>query len=502
MGLPKNIDLTNRVREFFQNEDKKMLIHGEWVNGNAIEKIAVINPATEEVLGTVPLATPSDVDAAVQSAKQAFYNPAWRKMLPSDREKRLYRLAELIETHADSLAQIITLENGKMFAQARSSDVLGAAETFRYYAGWCSKIEGETLDVSMKQVAGKQNFAFTRREPIGVVAAIVPWNFPISIAAWKLAPALAAGCTVVLKPSEETPLSSLYLGALILEAGFPKGVVNILTGDGVTTGASLVAHPDISKISFTGSTQTGKQIGTAAMRNLTEISLELGGKSPVIVFEDADLNDAAKAITLGIFRNQGQICVAGSRVYVQKKVFDKVMADVALLAGKMRISHGFDPTAELGPLVSARHFQKVSGYVQNGMDEGATLLAGGHRAKEVGFYMQPTIFTATDNQKTIIQEEIFGPVLVGVPFDELQDAIALANDTSFGLASSVWTKNISKAHSMIDQLESGWVFVNAPPRSDPNFPLGGYKQSGFGGKELGKMGLYQYMKTKAVNIVY
>ncbi|MDZ7878619.1 MAG: aldehyde dehydrogenase family protein [Saprospiraceae bacterium] len=501
MNLPKDIDFTNRLKAFFQQPNKAMLIDDEWTLGSTNRRIEVFNPATEKVIGTVPLAEKEDVDKAVQSAKQAFQSREWRKMLPSDRERLLHRLADLIAQNADTLAQIITLENGKILAQAKASDVMGAVETFRYYAGWCTKIEGETIDVSMKQPAGKQNFAFTRREPIGVVAAIVPWNFPISIAAWKLAPALAAGCTVVLKPSEETPLSSLLLGELILEAGFPKGVVNIVTGDG-TTGASLVSNPNISKITFTGSTQTGKHIGRAAMDNLTELSLELGGKSPVIVCQDADLSEAAKGIAMGIFRNQGQVCVAGSRVYIQNKVFDKVMAEVALLGQKMKISHGFDPSADLAPLVSAAHLDKVSAYVKTGIEEGSTLISGGKRPKTKGFYLEPTIFTDTDNKKRLIQEEIFGPVLVGVPFDTIENALELANDSKLGLASSVWTKDISTAHTFIDALQAGWVFVNAPPRSDPHFPMGGYKQSGFGGRELGKAGLYQYTTLKAVNIVF
>ena len=493
--------LTDRLKTFLDRSEHPMLVHGEWVTPQSEETILVIDPATEELIGRVRVASVDDVDLAVQSGRRSFEKGPWRTMSPMDRERILYRFAERIEEEADSLAQLITLENGKLVGQARSSDAIGAAKTLRYYAGWATKIEGSTLDLSLKQKAGKQNFAFTRTEPVGVVAAIVPWNFPISIAAWKIAPALAAGCTVVLKPSEETPLSGLLLGELALEAGMPSGVLNVLTGNGPVTGAALVSHPGVDKVTFTGSTATGKRIGKAAMDNLTGVSLELGGKSPVIVCGDADFEQAAHGIAAGIFRNQGQVCVAGSRVYIEKKHFDRVLQDVSDVAQAMRISHGFDPDAELGPLVSSGHLDRVLGYVDKGKSEGAELVIGGERAGDKGFFMHPTIFSAPDNNRVIIQEEIFGPVLVGVPFDTIEDAIKKANDTPFGLSSSIWTRDINKAHAMIDALNAGWVFVNAPARSDPNLPLGGYKQSGIG-RELGKQGLYQYTTTKSVNIVY
>ena len=493
--------LTPRLKQFLDAYSQPMLIGGENRSASSDGVISVVNPATEESIAQVGIAGEDDVDRAVVSARKAFDSGPWGTMSPMDRERILYRFAELIESEADSLAQLVTLENGKLVGQARSSDALGAAKTLRYYAGWTTKIEGSTLDLSLAQKAGKRNFAFIRREPIGVVAAIVPWNFPISIAAWKIAPALAAGCTVVLKPSEETPLSGLMLGQLALEAGLPPGVLNVLTGDGATTGASLVAHPGIDKVTFTGSTGTGKHIGKSAMDNLTGISLELGGKSPVIVFEDADLDEAAKGIAVGIFRNQGQVCVAGSRVYIHKRYFDRVMQDVSDLGRAMKISHGFDPEAELGPLVSEQHMHRVRSYVDQGVEEGALLLSGGQRVGERGYFLEPTVFTSVDNDKVIIQEEIFGPVLVGVPFETEDEAIQMANGTPYGLSSSVWTRDISTAHRVIDALKAGWVFVNAPARSDPNLPLGGYKQSGIG-RELGRQGLYQFTTTKSVNIVY
>lgn len=496
-------NLTGRLTQFLAKRNHSHFIDGEYSLSPVDETISVINPANEEVIGFATIGTREDVNQAVVSAKKAFHHDSpWRKMSPDDRGKILYNFAEKIAEHSESIAQLVTLENGKLLKDARSSDASGAAKTFRYYAGWATKIEGETLDISQAQRGGKQNFAFTRREPIGVVAAIIPWNFPVSIAAWKVAPALAAGCTVVLKPSEETPLSALLLAELAMEAGMPKGVFNVITGDGKTTGAALTTHPDIKKVTFTGSTFTGKIIGKTAMENVTGVSLELGGKSPAVVFEDAiDLETAAKGVAAGIFRNQGQVCVAGSRVYIQKKVFDKTLTEICHVAEKMKISHGFDETADLGPLVSKPHLQKVWSYIEKGKKDGATLVSGGQKPFEKGYYLQPTIFSATDNQQAIIQEEIFGPVLVAVPFENMEDALTKANDSKMGLAATVWTKDISKAMTMINRLEAGVVYVNSPVRSDPNLPLGGYKQSGIG-RELGKVGVYNYTTLKSVNIVF
>ena len=496
------IELTDRVKAFIAKENHQLYIDGDYCNPSSDDRISVVNPADEKVITKVSIATVQDVDKAVQSAKKAFHPDAdWRKMLPNTRAKILFKLADLIEENAESLAQMVTLENGKLIKDARSSDAGGAAHTFRYYAGWATKIEGETLDLSQRQKGGKQNFAFTRREPVGVVAAIIPWNFPLSIAAWKVAPALAAGCTVVLKPSEETPLTALMLAELATEAGMPPGVLNVITGDGAITGSALSSHPDVNKITFTGSINTGKIIGKAAMDNVNSVSLELGGKSPAIVFDDAiDFNAAAQGVAAGIFRNQGQVCVAGSRVYIQKKVFDKVLADIASVAEGMRISHGFDETADLGPLVSHSHFNKVKSYIDQGHNS-AQLVTGGKNPMDKGYYLQPTIFQTEDNNISIIQEEIFGPVLVAVPFDDIEDAIDKANDSLMGLAATVWTSNVSKSMKMINRLQAGVIYVNSPVRSDPNLPLGGYKHSGIG-RELGKTGVYNYTTLKSVNIVY
>ncbi|WP_106792372.1 aldehyde dehydrogenase [Aquimarina sp. Aq78] len=497
----QELSLHPKTTSFFGDLSKKNFINNEWVIANGDEVGQVINPANEEVIATIPISSPEDVNKAVSAAKKALYSHEWRKMLPADRERLLYKLGDLIEENADHIAEVITLENGKPFAEARKSEVLGAAKTFRYYAGWCSKIEGETFNISIPQPHNKQNFAFTRREPIGVVAAVIPWNTPFSIAAWKLAPALAAGCTVVLKPSGETPLNSLVLAELIAEAGFPAGVVNIILGNGSTTGNALVSHPDIDKVTFTGSTATGKSIGKAAIDSITGISLELGGKSPAIVFEDADLDWASQCVSQGIFRNMGQICVSGSRVYIQEKVYDKVMTDIMHSAQKMKIGHGFEDNVTLGPLVCKSHLDTVIDYIKLGKEEGATLISGGKKIKDKGYFLEPAIFSATDNNLRVLQEEIFGPVLVGVPFKTVDEAIKLANQTNYGLSSTVFTKDVSKSMRMVDELEAGWVWVNSNARSDPHFPLGGFKQSGIG-KELGKEGLYAFTKTKAVNIVY
>lgn len=490
--------LTSLAESFLQKKQHGHYINNQWRSPEGEDRIEIVNPANARILTSVGVATGQEVHRAVSSARAAFNDPSWRRISPSERESLMLELARLIDERHESIAEVLTIENGKLFDQARS-EVRSAAATFRYYAGWCTKMEGEIIDVSMRQAPGKQNFSFTKREPIGVVAAIVPWNFPISIASWKLAPLLAAGCTAVLKPSEVTPLSSLLMAELFDEAGFPPGVVNVITGDG-RTGAALTSHPGIDKITFTGSTEVGKLIGKAAMENLTEISLELGGKSPAIVFADADLKAASKGVAMGIFRNGGQVCVAGSRAYVEESVFDEFLGMIKKEAEKLKISDGFDPEAQLGPLVSDKHLQRVCQYVDLGKQH-ARLEYGGKRSGTEGYYLEPTIFSATENSGAIVSEEIFGPVLVVIPFRNVDEVIEKANDTPYGLSSAVWTADISKAMRCVDELQAGWVFVNSIPRSDPNFPIGGYKQSGIG-KELGKTGLYNYTKIKSVNIVY
>lgn len=490
--------LSSNAAEFLSKTNRGPYINGKWRDPEGNGLIEVVNPATEAVIAQVSNATSAEVNGAVEAAAQAFSGP-WNKLPPIKREKLLLALADKMDAEVDTLAEILTMENGKLYSHAQS-EIKGAANTFRYYAGWATKLEGQTLDLSLRQPAGKQNFAFTRKEPIGVVAAIVPWNFPVSIAAWKLAPLLAAGCTAVIKPSEVTPLSTLYMADFFDEVGFPPGVVNVITGDGAA-GAALTSHPKVDKITFTGSTQVGKIIGRTAMDDLKDVSLELGGKSPAIVFDDADMEAAAKFIAMGIFRNGGQVCVAGSRLYVQKKSYDKLLAALAGEAQKMKISNGFDKAADLGPLVSAEHLASVQGFIEKGVAEQAEVVCGGGSPEGQGYYLEPTIFSCTDQKSTLISEEIFGPVLAAMPFDTMEDALRMANDSRYGLSSTVWTQDISKALTCVNELNAGWVFVNSVARSDANLPLGGNKQSGLG-RELGKEGVYNYMKTKSVNIVF
>ena len=491
-------NISEEAKKFLKGHLNSCYINNNYVAGKGTDKLSVVNPATEEEVVSITVADERQAAEAISAAREAFDSGVWSDLAPAKRELILNRLADLIESRHEIMAELLTLESGKLLSQAKS-EVLSASRTFRYYAGWTTKIEGETIDISLRQAPGKKNFAFTRREPVGVVLAIVPWNFPISIASWKLAPLLAAGCTCILKPSENTPLSSLYMADLFREAGVPSGVVNIITGDG-RIGEVLTKSKGIDKITFTGSTAVGKKIGHAAMDNLTGVSLELGGKSPALVFADADLQAAAKGVAMGIFRNGGQVCVAGSRAYVEESVMDSFLELLKAEANKMTISDGFDPDADLGPLVSEMQLKRVCSYIESGRKE-AKLVIGGNRPDRKGYYIEPTVFKCSDNNDTIVQEEIFGPVLAVVPFKTADEALRLANETDYGLSSTVWTQDISKAMRCVEKLDAGWVFVNTVARSDPHFPIGGNKQSGMG-RELGKTGLYNFTKLKSVNIVY
>jgi phenylacetaldehyde dehydrogenase len=416
----------------------------------------------------------------VKAARRAFEDSAWSRMRPVERERLLLKLADLVEQNAQAIAEIESIDNGKSVQMALAVDVALAIDFFRYMAGWATKIEGSTVDVSVPYAMQSEFVAYTRREAVGVVAAIVPWNFPLLIAAWKLGPALATGCTVVLKPAEQTPLSALFLGELILEAGFPAGVVNIVTGDGPGAGAPLTQHPLIDKISFTGSTEVGKLIGKTAMDNMTRITLELGGKSPVVVLDDCDPATAAAGAAQAIFFNQGQVCCAGSRLYVQRKMFDKVVADIADIAEAMTIGHGLDPRAQLGPLVSREQMERVCGYIDIGRNEGAQLVTGG-----------------SSQTLRVMQEEIFGPVLVALPYDDLDQVAAWVNDTPYGLGASIWSNNLSKVHRLIPKIKAGTVWVNCHSMLDSSVPFGGFKQSGFG-REMGRASLDGYLESKSV----
>ena len=489
--------LVSEATSTFLAAPKKMLIGANWVDAAGGARLEVRNPATGEVFTHVPAGAAVDVDHAVRAARSAFEAPEWSGMLPAQRERLLLRLADLVETHAQQLAEIETLDNGKSVMLARHVDMAMAVDFLRYMAGWATKIEGSTHDVSVPFIPQAKFFAYTRKEPVGVVGAIIPWKFPLLMAAWKIGPALAAGCTVVLKPAEETPLSALRLGELILEAGIPAGVVNIVTGLGPTAGAALAAHPGVNKIAFTGSTEVGKHVQRAAIDNMTRVSLELGGKSPVIVLDDADPAQAAAGAAQAIFFNQGQVCTAGSRLYVQKKLFDRVVNDLANIAGKMKLGAGLDPASELGPLVSEQQMQRVCGYIKSGVEQGATVATGGGRAGDKGYFVKPTVLVGARQHMRVVQEEIFGPVVVALPYDDIDEVVGLANDTMYGLGASIWSNDLSRVHRLIPRIKAGTVWVNCHSMLDASLPFGGFKQSGIG-REMGRAALDLFTETKAV----
>lgn len=478
----------------FLKQPKKMLIGGKWVEALSGETFDTYNPATGEVLAKVAAGDKADVDRAVKAARKAFEEGPWPEMLPADRARVIWKIAELIDQHRDELAELETLDNGKPLFFSRIVDVPTAAAHFRYMSGFATKIEGTTIPISMP---GGKYFAYTLREPVGVCAQIIPWNYPLIMAAMKLAPALAAGCAVVLKPAEQTPLTALRLGELIQEAGIPDGVVNIVPGYGETAGAALAAHPDVDKVAFTGSTEVGRLIVTAAAGNLKKVSLELGGKSPNIVFADADLECAIPGSANAIFFNQGQTCAAGSRLFVHKSIFDKVISGVADKAKKFNIGPGLDPTTTLGPLVSREQLERVCGYLDSGMKDGAKAAIGGHKIAGSGYFVEPTILVDVRPEMKVVREEIFGPVVTAIPFSDPSEIVKSANDSHYGLASAVWTRDISTAHKVAAKLRAGTVWVNCYNVFDPALPFGGFKQSGWG-REGGPESLNLYTQTKAV----
>jgi phenylacetaldehyde dehydrogenase len=489
--------LSSKTHDFLARGKHRMLIGGQWVDAAGGQTLAVVNPASEAVIATVAAGQQSDVDAAVAAARKAFDSGPWSRAKPAERERLLLRLADLMEQNARTLAEIESLDNGKSAAIAQAVDVGLSISYLRYMAGWATKIEGSTVDVSVPFMPDAEFVNYTRREPVGVVAAIVAWNFPLLLACWKLGPALATGCTVVLKPAEQTPLSALFLGELIQEAGYPDGVVNVVTGDGIDAGAPLTRHPGVNKINFTGSTEVGKLIGKAAMDNMARVTLELGGKSPVIVLEDCDPAVAAAGAAQAIYFNHGQVCCAGSRLYVHKKNFDRVVADLADQANALKIGHGLDPLAQMGPLVSQEQMERVCSYIDIGRQQGAEIVAGGGRATDIGYFVKPTVMTRVDQKARVVQEEIFGPVVVAMPYDDLDQVAAWANDTPYGLGASIWSNDLSKVHRLIPKIKAGTVWVNCHNMLDPAMPFGGYKQSGFG-KEMGRAALDGYLEQKSV----
>jgi acyl-CoA reductase-like NAD-dependent aldehyde dehydrogenase len=496
LNVPAEVSLNPATLDFLSSEPKKLLINGEWVPAIKGETFDSYNPATGESLARLALAGAEDVDRAVQAARQAFETGPWSQMTGEARAGLLWKLADLIDQHADELAEIETLDNGKPLRVSRRGDLPQASKHFRYYAGWATKIEGSTLPVSIPN-----QFVYTLREPVGVVGLIIPWNFPLLMAAWKLAPALATGNTTILKPAEETPLSALRLGELIQEAGFPPGVVNILTGPGEPTGAAITAHMGIDKVAFTGSTEVGRKImQAAALSNLKHISLELGGKSPNVILADADLNKAIKGATWAIFSTAGQECVAGSRLFVERPVYEQVLEGLAGEAQRIRVGNGFTPKAHIGPLVSDRQLERVMGYIQSGQDQGAKIVTGGERlGGELanGYFLKPTVFAYQDDQMALVQEEIFGPVAAVTAFDTWDELVQRVNATNYGLAAGVWTENLSKAHRFARAVKSGTVWINGYGMFDPAAPFGGYKESGFG-REMGKEALELFTQVKTI----
>ena len=492
--------LSPAAREFVENGPRRLVIGAEQVEAADGRTFETIDPATGDVICEVALAGPEDVERAAQAARAALEGPL-RKVNAAKRSSLMYSLAELIKANGDELAELESLDNGKPLAAAKG-DMAAAVNHLRYYAGWPTKIEGETIPVSARDV-----LCYTLREPVGVCALIVPWNFPLLMAVWKVAPALAAGCPAILKPAEQTPLTALRLGELALGAGFPEGTLNVLTGDG-TTGAALVDSPGVHKVAFTGSTEVGREIGAKCGRSLKRVTLELGGKSPNIILPDADLDAAIKGSYQGIYFNSGQACNAGSRLFVQRELFDEVIERLAGYAREAKLGPGLDPETELGPLVSEEQLARVKGYIDSGVREGAELAAGGSPdggdgtsgdggLPSGGYFVPPTLFTGVEDSMRIAREEIFGPVLVAMPFEDLEEVARRANDTEYGLAAGLWTRDISNAHKLAAMLQAGNVYINTWGGGDPAAPFGGYKASGIG-REKGHANLDAYLETKTV----
>jgi len=500
-AVAQNISPSPEARAFLAR-DHRLLIGGQWVASASREPIEVVDPATEAHLATVAGGGKDDIDRAVIAARRAFRGE-WSKLTSYERTRLIWKLADELEANLGLASELEVLDNGMPLMVAQYSISSFGCDFLRYYAGWATKITGDTIPVSPQGVRNGESLTYTRREPIGVVGAIIPWNAPLIMATLKLGPALAAGCTVVLKPAEQTPLTALFLGELIKRVGFPDGVINIVPGYGETAGAALAAHPDVDKIAFTGSTEVGKKIIAAAAGNLKRVTLELGGKSPMVVFPDADLERVIPGVTRGAFFLNGQNCMAGTRLFVHRDIFDKVVNRVGEMAGKFRIGPGLSPDSDLGPLISAEQRERVMGYVESGKKSGAELVCGGETLPGRGFFIKPTLFSKTNMDMQIAREEIFGPVLCAQSFGDadLQAVADEANKSIYGLSGSVWTRDISVAHRMAGMIDAGQVSINAHAAVDPAIPFGGNKQSGWG-REFGREGLDPYLKTKATTVMY
>ncbi|MBI3159389.1 MAG: aldehyde dehydrogenase family protein [Chloroflexi bacterium] len=493
LKLP-DVKLQPGTLEFLEKHPKNLFINNEWLAAQSGETFETRNPASGDVLAEVALAGEADVDAAVAAARTAFRGP-WSQLAAADRAARLFKLADLIDAHADALAELETLDNGKPLRVARRGDLPYVTKHLRYQAGWADKIEGSTVPVTYPD-----QFVYTRREPLGVVAGIIPWNFPLLMAIWKLGPALTAGNTLILKPAEQTPLTALYLADLVKEAGFPPGVVNVLPGPGLPTGAALAKHMGIDKLAFTGSTEVGRKIMEAAANsNLKRVSLELGGKSPNVIFADADVNAAIRGAQWAVFSTAGQECVAGTRLFVERAAYEQVVEGLKAQVEKMVVNHGFAEKVHVGPVITEQQMSRIVGYIEEGKKAGAEVVTGGGRVEELGggYFVQPTVFAYQDDSLSIVTDEIFGPVAAVTAFDDWDELIARANNTIYGLAAGVWTRDIGKAHRYAHAVQAGTVWINGYGMIDPAAPFGGYKQSGFG-REMGKEAIELYTQVKTV----
>ncbi len=497
-----NYSVNDNVSEFLSN-NKQHYINGKWVDSKSGRTFDVEDPASGKKIATCAAGDKEDINLAVAAARKAFDSGKWTSMANNERGKIIWKIGDLIDQHNEELAQLESLDNGKPVAIAGAADVPLSSDIFRYMAGWATKIEGETIPYSCLYTPGAQYHSYTLREPVGVCGQIIPWNFPLLMAAWKIAPALTAGCTVVLKPAEQTPLSALRLMEIINESGIlPEGVLNLVTGLGEEAGAPLAEHPHVDKCAFTGSTEVGKIITRAASGNLKKVSLELGGKSPTIVFPDADIDAAIAGAASAIFFNHGQCCCAGSRLLAHEKIFDQVTEGISKIAENIKVGPGMDTSTEMGPLVSDEQYQKVAGYIESGKSQGGEVIAGGkYDNSSGGHFVHPTVFSKTTHDMTLVKEEIFGPVVCAQPFsDENLEKIAeTANNTNFGLAASVWTKDISVAHKLAAKIRAGTVWVNCHNIFDASLPFGGYKESGWG-REMGHEVLKNYTEVKAVTV--